>query len=376
MSSQIIHLRAEAMPMGTRALITPETAAELIATGYRIHVERSTVRVFKDSEYEQAGAILVPEGSWRNASADAVIVGTKSLPDEPFPLRHVHVYAAHVYKQQKGWAKLLSRFRDGGGVLLDFEPLADDQGNKIITFGYQAGFVAMALALKIWAHQLFQPREVDFPAVKPYDDAGILLNEARTALAAGSKLAGRLPTVIIVGARGKSGTGALQLCHQVGIPKASITAWGREDTARGGPFQEIMDHDIFINAIHVDQPIPPFVTPEILRGTRRLSVIADISNDTNNPFNPVRIYKSSTSLDRPAVAIPVSSDPPLSVTAIGYLPSLIPREASDAAARALLPAFKQLKNRKDARVWREVENLYFEKLKTLPEDANTSKARL
>ncbi len=39
-------------------------AKALIDHGYIVNVERSPARIFKDEEFEAAGAKLVPEGSW------------------------------------------------------------------------------------------------------------------------------------------------------------------------------------------------------------------------------------------------------------------------------------------------------------------------
>jgi saccharopine dehydrogenase (NAD+, L-lysine forming) len=63
MSRKTLHLRAEAAPFGTCAIITPESAKQLISDGYNVHIERSSVRFFSDDEFETAGATLVPTGS-------------------------------------------------------------------------------------------------------------------------------------------------------------------------------------------------------------------------------------------------------------------------------------------------------------------------
>ena len=67
------------------------------------------------------------------------------------------------------------------------------------------------------------------------------------------------------------------------------------ETAKGGPFQEILDVDIFVNCIYLSSPIPPFLSEEFLKARgkdRRLSVVVDVSCDTTNPHNPIPIYDS------------------------------------------------------------------------------------
>lgn len=75
----------------------------------------------------------------------------------------------------------------------------------------------------------------------------------------------------------------------------------------------------------------------------------------------------NTTFSTPTVTVPVSSGPPLSVISIDHLPSLLPREASEAFSSALLPSLLQLKDAKTARVWQQAEALFIEKVATLPQ---------
>jgi len=78
------------------------------------------------------------------------------------------------------------------------------------------------------------------------------------------------------------------------------------ETAKGGPFNEILDVDIFVNCIYLSSTIPPFLTREQLvdAGTRRkLSVVVDVSCDTTNPFNPLPIYSINTTFSKPTVPV-------------------------------------------------------------------------
>ena len=79
---------------------------------------------------------MVGNGSWQvdgAAPGDAYIIGLKELPehDTTSPLRHVHIYFAHCYKQQAGWMETLGRFVRGHGLLLDLEFLHDEKGIPI-----------------------------------------------------------------------------------------------------------------------------------------------------------------------------------------------------------------------------------------------------
>lgn len=84
--------------------------------------------------------------------------------------------------------------------------------------------------------------------------------------------------------------------------------WDMAETAKGGPFQEILDVDIFVNCIYLNTPIPSFVTRDqiIAEGrNRRLSVVVDVSCDTTNPHNPIPIYNINTTFSVPTVPVNV-----------------------------------------------------------------------
>ena len=61
--------------------MTPSTVKELLDAGYKVNVERSSLRIFNDSEFEKVGAQLVPEFSWRDVPDDHIIIGLKELPE-------------------------------------------------------------------------------------------------------------------------------------------------------------------------------------------------------------------------------------------------------------------------------------------------------
>lgn len=139
------------------------------------------------------------------------------------------------------------------------------------------------------------------------------------------------------------------------------------ETAKGGPFTEIIESDIFVNCIYLSSPIPPFVDAKSLNSpNRRLAVVCDVSCDTTNPHNPIPIYSVNTTFDKPTVPVKVERDPLLTVISIDHLPSLLPREASEAFSEALLPSLLQLNQRANVQVWQQAEQLFKEKLGTLP----------
>ncbi|KAK4132566.1 Formate/glycerate dehydrogenase catalytic domain-like protein [Trichocladium antarcticum] len=387
MAPTVLHLRSETKPLEHRSALTPTTAAALIKAGYAVNIERSPERIFDDAEFEAAGATLVPEGSWEDAPKEHIIIGLKELeektcewqsnpktyehPANPFavPLKHVHVQFAHCYKQQAGWDAVLARFPRGGGTLLDLEFLVDERGRRVAAFGFHAGFTGAALALEVWAWQ--QNHTEPFPGVESYPNEDALVTNVKKAIDAGAKTAGRLPRVIVIGALGRCGSGAVEALEKAGLPAENIIKWDMAETAKGGPFKEITDSDIFVNCIYLTSKIPNFVNLESLQTPdRKLSVVCDVSADTTSPFTPVPIYTVATTFDKPTVPVDgLQSGPPLSVISIDHLPSLLPREASEAFSHDLLPSLLGLNDWHNVPVWARAEKLFKDKVATLPAGA-------
>ena len=87
-----------------------------------------------------------------------------------------------------------------------------------------------------------------------------------------------------------------------------------------------------------------------------------------NPHNPLPVYTVNTTFTNRTIAVDVKCGPPLSVISIDHLPSLLPRESSEAFSGDLLPYLLQLKDWRDNDVWSRAEKLYQEKVATLPPD--------
>ncbi|KAF2141912.1 uncharacterized protein K452DRAFT_318835 [Aplosporella prunicola CBS 121167] len=382
MSHPTILLRAETKPLEHRSF-APSTIAALVKDGYPVEVERSSTkpefrRIFEDSEYEAAGATLVPEGTWKSVGAQQkMILGLKEIPEEDFPLVNDHIAFSHCYKNQGGWQQVLGRFPRGGSTLYDLEFLVDEQGRRVSAFGYHAGFAGAALAVKTWAWQLAHPGE-QLPGVENFTNGrGYYMNEDELVkqiqedVAAGEKIAGRKPSALIMGALGRCGRGACDLFVKAGLPESNLVRWDINETKeKQGPYKEIVESDIFLNAIYLSDPIPPFVNNDTLSATgRKLSVICDVSCDTTNPHNPIPVYSINTTFDKPTVPVEIKNDAnnvPISVISIDHLPSLLPREASEAFSEGLLPSLLDLKHKDSARVWTDAKKLFHEKVATLP----------
>lgn len=145
------------------------------------------------------------------------------------------------------------------------------------------------------------------------------------------------PTALIIGALGRVGTGAGDPMEAVG---STVTRWDMAETAHGGPFPEVLAHQVILNCILARPGCPVFVPADTGQRPCALRVIGDIACDPTSDFSPIKVYDRVTDWQAPALR--VWDDPPLDVTAIDNLPSLLPVEASEDYAAQLLPSLLAL----------------------------------
>ncbi|KJE95430.1 saccharopine dehydrogenase [Capsaspora owczarzaki ATCC 30864] len=367
-------LREETKEHEHRVVLTPDACKKLLAERrtnadgheeavFRITVERSTQRIFDIHEYELAGCTIAAGGAWRDAPADAFILGLKELPEnDTTPLKHRHVYFGHAYKNQAGWKDLLARFKRGGGQLLDLEFLNDEKGRRVAAFGYMAGFAGAAVGLDLWAHNQTNPG-TPYPSIKPYENDEQLVSHLKKRIAQAVAGGANQPKAIVIGALGRCGTGACDLLVRAGIADANIIRWDMAETKNGGPFPQLLEYEILVNCIYLATPIPPFLTAETLltpkSDKRHLSVVVDVSCDVTNPHNPLPFYSETTTFDAPVLAVAADrTSTPLDVVAIDHLPTLLPAESSTRFAQDLYATILQLAEVDTARVWTDVRKLF------------------
>ncbi len=330
-------VRAEQRAHEERVGLTPEGAAALVKAGLRVTVEESHVRAIPIDGYRAAGCEIVVENLWPEAPADAIIFGLKELPEDGTPLRHRHIMFGHAFKGQPAGRVLLQRFKAGGGALYDLEYLVGEDGRRVAAFGYWAGYAGAAVSLKCWAAQ--QRGGICGPVTR-YDGKAALLES----LAADYAGLGR-PRAIIIGALGRVGTGAADCLTAMGV---AVTKWDMAETASGGPFPQVLAHEIFLNCILARPGCPVFVPASAKTDPRALTVIGDIACDPTSDFSPIKVYDRATDWDAPALR--VAEVPPLDVTAIDNLPSMLPVESSQDYAGQLLGSLLTL-GALDTDVW-------------------------
>ncbi|MEX3008275.1 saccharopine dehydrogenase [Hoeflea sp. TYP-13] len=348
-----LHLRDEARESERRTPITPADAASFIEAGWQFTVESSAKRIFSDSEYRDAGCNIVAPGSWTSAEGDTVILGLKELPETPPALANRMIHFAHIYKNQFGWREELERFKNGGGTLYDIEFLVDANGRRSVAFGYWAGWMGAALAL--WRHLArAQGHDGPYSSLQSFESRMQVQQEIE-------KLAGSaatLPRCIVVGAKGRSGSGAIDALKIAGC---EITEWDKEETVDLDR-RTLLAHDLLVNCVLMTGPGLVLATPDDLGSAgANITTISDVSCDPLSEYNPLPVYRAPTSWERPFIEIGRNgSGNPVELTAIDNLPSLIPREASEDFSSQFAPVLLRFDHGEE---WQAAKQVFAEKMK-------------
>jgi len=350
-------LRAESKQGEHRTILLPTHVQQLLRNGHTVTVEESVNRCVPINDYATIpGVKVVPEGSWHSAPEGTIISGLKELLEDGKPISGTHLYFAHCFKGQSHAPALLGQFKQGNGQLYDLEFLVDDNGRRVAAFGKAAGAVGMAVGALVWAFGKAHP-SADHPSLdKTYPTYAELASYVKEKLAAHEK-----PKVLIVGALGRVGQGAVGMCRSLGIEPVQ---WDLAETSgKPGPFNDILDFDIFLNTIYLSPNLSPdqrfvFLNKEsINKKGRKLRTIVDVSCDPNNPSNPLPIYQETTSFEKPSYQL-IGGANRLDLVSIDHFPSMVPAESSMEFADQLLPHLLQFDQ---TSVWSRAIKLFEEK---------------
>lgn len=332
-------LRDEARTTERRTPITPTDAKVFIDAGYEITVEQSNKRIFTDAEYRAIGCEIVNAGTWETVR-DFTVLGLKELPNKPENLNTPFIHFAHIYKEQTGWQDELSRFNNGGGKLYDLEYLTID-GRRTAAFGYWAGWMGAALAA--W-RLLARWNSVSGP------EGGVSSFESRDAvvsiLETMSQKCIKPRTAIVIGAKGRSGTGAVEALNLAGF---EVTEWDIAET-QNLDRDKLLAHDLLVNCVLMNGPgLQLFTMDDLQKPNCYLQMVSDVSCDPFSDFNPLPVYAAPTSWETPFLSLGKNGiREAVELTAIDNLPSLLPREASEDFSNQLL---KSLLKYPDGEEW-------------------------
>ncbi len=127
-----------------RVPLVPEDVRELVNDSVEIHVQTCPKRIFKDAEYETAGAKVADDLK----EAD-VIFGVKEVTIPSFEDEKTYVFFSHIIKGQEYNMPMLKKMIDKKVNLIDYEKVEDQNNRRLIFFGNYAGLAGMIDT--IWA---------------------------------------------------------------------------------------------------------------------------------------------------------------------------------------------------------------------------------
>ncbi|MFW6422076.1 MAG: bifunctional lysine ketoglutarate reductase /saccharopine dehydrogenase family protein [Candidatus Bipolaricaulota bacterium] len=122
-----------------RTPLVPSHVAELSKKfGIGTVVESSSIRVFEDEEYENAGAEVVDE-----LSDAPVVFAIKEIDKAEFEPNSTYLFFSHTIKGQEYNMPMLKALMDKGCQLIDYETITDQEGKRLLAFGRYAGLAGM-----------------------------------------------------------------------------------------------------------------------------------------------------------------------------------------------------------------------------------------
>ncbi len=372
-------IREGKVPPDARVPLTPEQCAEAqVEFPVKFMVEPSPVRCFKDEEYHKHGVLTN-----HDLSQCDVILGVKEVPLDKLMADKTYMFFSHTIKKQPYNRELLRAVLAKNIRLIDYEVLTDEQGNRLIAFGFYAGVVGAHNGLWTYGNRtgLFHlPR-----LCESHDYAAVQDIYAQTKLP---------PVRIVLSGTGRVAQGALKNLRDMGIVQVSPQdylnsvfdhavftqieakdyvkhrdgkAFDKADFyANGQDYISTFDRfsactDLFINGIFYDKKAPKFFElKEMQSPDFQIKVIADITCDIM-PGSSVPCTIRASKIADPVYGFdPVSnkevaafSAHAVDVMAIDNLPSELPRDASAFFGRQLLGAiFSELLRGRESAVIR------------------------
>lgn len=380
--------------MERRAPLTPKHVERLIKNKkLDIVIQSSSKRVFANQEYENAGARIA-----QTLEDCSVIMGVKEIPIDAFENEKTYVIFSHVSKGQPYNMPMLKRMMELNCNLIDYEKVTDEQGKRLIFFGYYAGLAGMintlwSLGLRLKEYGFITP----FLKIKQsYHYAS--LSEAKKVISeVGQEIAEEglpeelRPFTIGLTGHGNVSQGAQEILGLLPIKEISpdklIELKSRKYTPKNLIYKVIFKaadlsshnegnefdrhdyythpekyHNVFekyiphltvlTNCMYWDPRYPKIVTKDYIEkafnaGRPKLTVIGDITCD---PEGSVEITHTGTKIEDPVfVYNPFTRQPKMGhtgegmmVMAVDILPSELPRDSSEGFSEVLMNFVKPI----------------------------------
>ncbi len=143
-------IRREEKAWERRTPLVPTDVKQLTAQGIKVVIQPSNAtnavytRIFSDGDFRAAGASVQED-----LSECEVQIGVKEFPVTSLIADKIFMYFSHTIKGQPYNMPMLKHILANGCSLIDYEPVTDATGRRLIFFGRHAGMAGMVDSL--WA---------------------------------------------------------------------------------------------------------------------------------------------------------------------------------------------------------------------------------
>ncbi|XP_018397271.1 PREDICTED: alpha-aminoadipic semialdehyde synthase, mitochondrial [Cyphomyrmex costatus] len=139
LKGKVIAIRREDQSVWERrAPLAPANVRRLVRLGVKVIVQPSNRRAYPAQVYQAAGALLQED-----ISSASVIFGVKQVPVDQLIPNKTYCFFSHTIKAQESNMPLLDAILEKNIRFLDYEKLADANGQRLVAFGKYAGVAGM-----------------------------------------------------------------------------------------------------------------------------------------------------------------------------------------------------------------------------------------
>jgi saccharopine dehydrogenase (NAD+, L-lysine-forming) len=156
------------------------------------------------------------------------------------------------------------------------------------------------------------------------------------------------PSIAVVGYNGRCGQG---VCHVLNLLHLKYHKYTRDHSKNN-----LHKYDIVFNCIYLSNYIKPWFTHNTQ--FEKPIVICDISCDPYHEYNPIQIYKETTTWEKPVYQYNEN----VSIIAIDNLPSLIPIDSSTYFSNKMIELLL-LKDNDSQNIWKRNIKMFYSKIK-------------
>ena len=331
-----------------------------------VKVERSDIRIFEDSQYENLGIEVTDD-----VSDCDVLFGVKEVPVENLIPNKSYFFFSHTIKEQPYNRKLLQAVLEKNIDLYDYETIVDSENRRLIGFGRYAGIVGAYNGIRAFGikFELFK-----LPKAETLSGKDALISHLKRVVLP--------PLKFVITGTGKVGNGAKEILDAIKIKEVTVENYLTKNYSQAvytqidvleynkrkdgqvldftdfyqNPSEYVSDFekftkvsDIYITGHFYGNGAPVILTREMLNANDcKIKVVADVSCDINGPI--ACTLRSSTIAEPLYGYLPAENKEvdvfhpaAIVVMAVDNLPCELPKDASEGFGEMFLehvfPAF-------------------------------------